>query len=72
MRLQLYTHQILLASDPYRVHKKSWCIKVVTAKMSLSLSISGHTLVMESPQLSPRVKLFESFSSLKALTLGPS
>ncbi len=39
--------------------------------MSLSLLISGHTLVMESPQLGPTVKLFESFSSLNALTLGP-
>ncbi len=32
--------------------------------MWLSLSISGHTWVMESPQLGLRVKLFESFSSL--------
>ncbi len=40
--------------------------------MSLSLSISGHTLVMESPKLDQRVKLFKSFSSLNALTLGPS
>ncbi len=47
-------------------------IKVVTAKLSLSLSISVHTWVMESPQLGPRVKLFESFSSFNALTLGPS
>ena len=39
--------------------------------MLLSLSISGHTIVMESPKLDPRVKLFESFSSLNALTLGP-
>ncbi len=27
---------------------------------------------MESPKLGPRVKLLESFSSLDALTLGPS
>ncbi len=27
---------------------------------------------MESPKLDPRVKLFESFSSLNASTLGPS
>ncbi len=47
-----------------------WDIKGVTAKMWLSLSISGHTWVMES--LEPRVKLFESFSSFNALTLGPS
>ncbi len=47
-------------------------LKGVTAKMWLSLSISGHTLVMESPKLGPRVKLFESFSSLDTLTLGPS
>ncbi len=47
-------------------------VKGETAKMSLSLSMSGHTLVMESPKLGPRIKLFESFSSLKALTLGPS
>ncbi len=40
--------------------------------MSLSLPISDHTLVMESLKLGPRVKLFESYSSLKALTLGPS
>ncbi len=40
--------------------------------MSLSLSNSGHTLVMESLKLGPRVKLFESFSSLNASTLGPS
>ena len=40
--------------------------------MSLGLSISGHTVVMESPKLDQRVKLFESFSSLNALTLGPS
>ncbi len=47
-------------------------LKGVAAKMSMILSISGHTLVMESPELGPRVKLFESFSSLNALTLGPS
>ncbi len=40
--------------------------------MSLNLSISGHTWVMESSQLGPRVKLFKSFSSLNALTLEPS
>ncbi len=40
--------------------------------MSPSLSISVHTWVMESPKLGQRVKLFESFSSLNALTLGPS
>ncbi len=40
--------------------------------MWLSLSISGHTLVMESPKLGQRVKLFKSFSSFNALTLGPS
>ncbi len=38
----------------------------------MSLSISGHTLVMESPKLGPRDKAFESFSSLNALTLGPN
>ncbi len=37
--------------------------------MSMNLSISGHTLVMESLKLGPRVKLFESFSSLNALSL---
>ncbi len=47
-------------------------LKGVTAKMSLSLSISGHTLVMESLELGPRLPLFESFTSLDALTLGPS
>ena len=47
-------------------------LKSVTAKMLLSLSISGHALVMESPKLDQRVKLFESFSSLNALTLWPS
>ena len=41
-------------------------IKGVTAKMWLSLSISVHPWVLESPQLI----LFESFSSLNALTLG--
>ncbi len=45
-------------------------IRGVTAKMSLSLSISGHPLVMESPKLGPRVKLFESFSAFNTLTLG--
>ncbi len=34
-------------------------LKGVTAKMSMSLSISGRTLVMESPKLGPRVKLFQ-------------
>ncbi len=34
-------------------------IKGVTAKISMSLSISGHTLVTESLKLGPRVKLFE-------------
>ncbi len=38
--------------------------------MSLSLSISSHILVMEAPKLGPRVKAFESFSSLNASTLG--
>ncbi len=38
--------------------------------MWLSLSISGHVLVMEAPKLGPRVKVFKSFSSLNALTLG--
>ncbi len=47
-------------------------LKGVTAKMSLILSISGHTLVMESPKLGQRVKLFESYSSLNASTLEPS
>ncbi len=40
--------------------------------MSLSLSISGHTLVMESPKLRPRFKLFKAFASLNTLTLGVS
>ena len=47
-------------------------MKGVTAKMSVSLSISVHTLVMESPQLDPGVKLLESFSSFNVLTLGSS
>ncbi len=51
---------------------KSSSIKGVTAKMRLSLSISGHTLVMESPKVGQRIKLFQSFSALNALTLGPS
>ncbi len=38
----------------------------------MSLSISGHTWVMESLKLGQKVKLFESFSSLNALSLGTS
>ncbi len=45
-------------------------LKGVTAKMSLSLSISGHTWVMES--LKPRVKAFKEENDLNTLTLGPS
>ncbi len=47
-------------------------IKNVTAKPSLNLSLSVHTWVMASPKLGPRVKLFESFSSLNTMTHGPS
>ncbi len=43
-------------------------IKGVTAKMSLSLSISGHTLVMES--LKPRVNAFKEENDSNNLTLG--
>ncbi len=46
--------------------------KGVTAKMSLSLSLSGHTLVMESLKLGPRVKVFKEENDLSNLTLGPS
>ncbi len=56
----------------YEVMSCSTQLKGVTAKKSLSLSISGHTLVMESPELGPRVKLFESYFSLNTLTLGLS
>ncbi len=45
-------------------------LKSVTAKMSLSLSISGHTLVMESLKLGPRVKVFKKENDLNNLTLG--
>ncbi len=51
---------------------KSSITKGTSAKMSMSLLVSGRTLVTESPKLGPRVKLFESSSSLNALTLGPS
>ncbi len=44
----------------------------VTAKMSLSLSIPGHILVMESLKLSPRVKAFKEENDSNNLTLGPS
>ncbi len=47
-------------------------LKGVTAKMSPSLSISGHTLVMESPQLGPRVKVFEEENDSNNGILGPS
>ncbi len=40
--------------------------------MSLSPSISGHTLVMESLKLGPRVKASEEENDLNNLTLGPS
>ncbi len=40
--------------------------------MSLGLSISGHTLVMESLKLGPRVKLFKEENDSNNLTLGPS
>ncbi len=38
----------------------------------MSLSISGHTLVMESLKLGPRVKAFKEENDLNNLTLGPS
>ncbi len=44
-------------------------LKGVTAKMSPSLSISGHTLV-ESLKLGPRVKAFKEENDLNNLTLG--
>ncbi len=40
--------------------------------MLLNLSISGHTLVMESLKLSPRVKAFKEENDSNNLTLGPS
>ncbi len=40
--------------------------------MSGSLSISDHTLVMESLKLSPRVKEFKEENYWNSLTLGPS
>ncbi len=40
--------------------------------MSLSLSISGHTWVMESLKLGPRVKAFKEENDLNNLSLGPS
>ncbi len=45
-------------------------VKGVTAKMSLSLSIFVHTLVMAS--LKPRVKVFKEENDSNTLTLGPS
>ncbi len=58
---------------PQEINKTDLACKVkgVTAKMSMSLSISGHTLVMESHKLDQRVRLFESFSSLNAGLSGP-
>ena len=47
-------------------------LKGVTAKMWLSFSISGHTLVMESLKLGPRVKAFKEENDLNNLPLGPS
>ncbi len=47
-------------------------LKGVTAKMSLSLSISGHTLVMESPKLGPGVKAFKEENDSNNLTLWSS
>ena len=49
------------------LHAKGCNSKNVTESLNLC-----HTLVMESPDLGPRVKLFKSFTSLNALTLGPS
>ncbi len=58
--------------------KKEWKlgwdyqVKGVTAKMSRSLSISGHTLVMESPKLGSRVEAFREEYDSNNLTLWPS
>ncbi len=54
------------------VSATSTYFKGVTAKMWLSLSISGHTLVMESLKLDPRVKAFKEEKDSNNLTLGPS
>ncbi len=48
------------------------CLKGVRAKISLSLSISGHTFVVESPKLDPGVKAFKEENDSNNLTLGPS
>ncbi len=61
---------ILSASDGDAAWAAASELKDVTAKVLLSLSISGLTLVMESPKLGQRLKLLESFSSLDTLTLG--
>ncbi len=49
-----------------------WEIKGITAKMWLSLSYSGHTLVMESLKLGPRVNALKEENDSNNLTLGPS
>ncbi len=47
-------------------------LKGVAAKMSLRLSISGHTLMMESLKLGLRVTTFKEENNSNNLTLGPS
>ena len=49
-----------------------FCKKGAPAKMSLSLSISGHPLVMESLKIGPRVKAFKEENDSNNLTLWSS